>query len=784
MMPSNKEVRQKTGRRPKSGWKNGSCAFDREKLSFHLSTNTGHFARDLCKFKGSNKLVEQTTDEEINHALMAFTVNNEKAVILPGITRPVLSKRDFKGHKADQAYEGLVPKRKLISVFYAGSSTEALWSIEVGLGPYIEGSLGTMLDDSTSLPTAAFGAEAVRLLALYFNRPAAVLNTMLQEESCFKATLGTSYLNKYLPVDPVLLKEDESSLDEMKMRCLKEGIYDKSSEDVLTIPYSKNFTNAHPSNVGTIEKVKEALEDGSWVEAMQEELLQFKLQQVWVLVDLPTGAKVIGTKWVYRNKKDERGVVVRNKARLVAQGHRQEEGIDYDEVFAPVARIEAIRSLCLNILVLLILTSTKVLQGVKACMIAQAPRAWYATLSTFLEKHGYKRGTIDKTLFIRRNKKDIMLVQVSTVKQNKEGIFISSGQVYSKDFLISMLVQEDFQVPTRANPPWVMGNTQTWWLSIFLVKDLYSWQCKKQTIVATSKTEVNMWLLAHCLWHSVVVFFKINCTLLRVETVKVDRNTWHGKEIVPGVTRYWMQFGLLHLEKVIYTPMEILIRSYFHCSKSPPSGGWDQFGSNIATALILHLQAQLYTGGQRKGSRRKRKGSQDNEETFKLKFKHQRPQKSSKRSFGRQRDSCVRESYGNLNLTTFKSRLMQDQILAEKIQQERKGDIKQYLLRKSKVLHDTIAAQRTFLCRTKERAIIRRQAYQQYLSLEISMITYRKYDANKMHAELKSKSYEEIQRKKRRMNKIMRKVQEEEGARKGKVRHKEDVKSKKEKAWL
>ncbi|GJR99063.1 putative ribonuclease H-like domain-containing protein [Tanacetum coccineum] len=89
-------------------------------------------------------------------------------------------------------------------------------------------------------------------------------------------------------------------------------------------------------------KVSEALEDESWVEAMQEELLQFKLQQVWVLVDLPNGAKVIGTKWVYRNKKDERGVVVRNKARLVAQGHRQEEGIDYDEVFAPVARLEAI----------------------------------------------------------------------------------------------------------------------------------------------------------------------------------------------------------------------------------------------------------------------------------------------------------------------------------------------------------------------------------------------------------------------------------------------------------
>ncbi|GKE36928.1 ribonuclease H-like domain, reverse transcriptase, RNA-dependent DNA polymerase [Tanacetum coccineum] len=76
---------------------------------------------------------------------------------------------------------------------------------------------------------------------------------------------------------------------------------------------------------------------------MQEELLQFKLQQVWTLVDLPYGKRAIGTKWVYRNKKDDRGIVIRNKARLVAQGYTQEEGIDYDEVFAPVARIEAIR---------------------------------------------------------------------------------------------------------------------------------------------------------------------------------------------------------------------------------------------------------------------------------------------------------------------------------------------------------------------------------------------------------------------------------------------------------
>ncbi|GJT95368.1 putative ribonuclease H-like domain-containing protein [Tanacetum coccineum] len=91
------------------------------------------------------------------------------------------------------------------------------------------------------------------------------------------------------------------------------------------------------------KKVIQALKDPSWIEAMQEELLQFKLQQVWTLMDLPNGKRAIGTKWVYRNKKDERGIVIKNKARLVAQGYTQEEGIDYDEVFAPVARIEAIR---------------------------------------------------------------------------------------------------------------------------------------------------------------------------------------------------------------------------------------------------------------------------------------------------------------------------------------------------------------------------------------------------------------------------------------------------------
>nr|GEW10482.1 hypothetical protein [Tanacetum cinerariifolium] len=90
------------------------------------------------------------------------------------------------------------------------------------------------------------------------------------------------------------------------------------------------------------KKVHQALKDPSWIEALQEELLQFKLLKVWVLVDLHKGKRVIGSKWVFRNKKDEREFVIKNKARLVAHGHTQEEGIYYDEVFALVARIEVI----------------------------------------------------------------------------------------------------------------------------------------------------------------------------------------------------------------------------------------------------------------------------------------------------------------------------------------------------------------------------------------------------------------------------------------------------------
>ncbi|GJW80001.1 retrovirus-related pol polyprotein from transposon TNT 1-94 [Tanacetum coccineum] len=135
--------------------------------------------------------------------------------------------------------------------------------------------------------------------------------------------------------------------DDPNMPELEEIVYPDNDEDVGVEADINNLdTHIRVSPIQTtrihkdhpVEQIREepkkviqALKYPSWIEAMQEELLQFKLQQVWTLVDLPNGKRVIGTKWVYRNKKDERGIVIRNKARLVAQGHTQEEGIDYDE---------------------------------------------------------------------------------------------------------------------------------------------------------------------------------------------------------------------------------------------------------------------------------------------------------------------------------------------------------------------------------------------------------------------------------------------------------------------
>ncbi|CAM8943933.1 unnamed protein product [Rhodiola kirilowii] len=121
------------------------------------------------------------------------------------------------------------------------------------------------------------------------------------------------------------------------------------NEGIKTRGKQVNFRNlaCFSCFISSIEpkNVKEAINDEYWVVAMQEELGEFQRNDVWDLVPRPDNVNIIGTKWIFKNKSDEQGNITRNKARLVAHGYTQIEGVDFDETFAPVARLEAIRLL-------------------------------------------------------------------------------------------------------------------------------------------------------------------------------------------------------------------------------------------------------------------------------------------------------------------------------------------------------------------------------------------------------------------------------------------------------
>jgi len=208
------------------------------------------------------------------------------------------------------------------------------------------------------------------------------------------------------------------------------------TQQISHFAHSAFATSFVPRDVG------HALSDPNWVNAMHEELENFERNRVWVLVEPPPNCHPIGTKWVFKNKQGENGLVVRNKARLVAQGFCQKEGIDYEEIFAPVARLEAIRILLafaaskgfklfhmdvksafLNGFIEeevyvrrppgfenpkhpdRVFKLQKALYGLK-----QAPRAWYARLKTFLLEQGFEMGSVDKTLFLLRQGNDTLIV--------------------------------------------------------------------------------------------------------------------------------------------------------------------------------------------------------------------------------------------------------------------------------------------------------------------------------------------------------------------------------------
>ncbi|GJR17742.1 retrovirus-related pol polyprotein from transposon TNT 1-94 [Tanacetum coccineum] len=177
---------------------------------------------------------------------------------------------------------------------------------------------------------------------------------------------------------------------------------------------------------------------------MQEELNQFIANDVWELVPQPRNMTIIGTKWVFRNKLDENGIVSRNKARLVAQGYNQQEGIDYDETYALVARLESIRILlayacALEFKLFQMDVKSAFLNGfineevyvaqpsgfidfekpnhvykLKKALygLKQAPKAWYDRLKAFLIKHEYKMGMVDNTLFTKKKSSNLIIIQI------------------------------------------------------------------------------------------------------------------------------------------------------------------------------------------------------------------------------------------------------------------------------------------------------------------------------------------------------------------------------------
>nr|GEU59488.1 hypothetical protein [Tanacetum cinerariifolium] len=233
--------------------------------------------------------------------------------------------------------------------------------------------------------------------------------------------VGTNTSNE-LPFDPKIPELEDISTFNFLNKDKDDGAEAKMNNLDTAIQVSPTPTTRihkdHPLDqvIEEPKKVIDALKDPSWIEAMHEELLQFKLQEVWTLMDLPYKNSAIGTKLVFRNKKDERGIMIRNKARLVAQGHTKEEGIDYDEMDVKSAflygKIKEEVYVCKPPGFKDLDFPNKVYKVKKALYGLHQARAWYETLSTYLLDNGFHRGKIDKTLFIKRYKDDILLVQV------------------------------------------------------------------------------------------------------------------------------------------------------------------------------------------------------------------------------------------------------------------------------------------------------------------------------------------------------------------------------------
>ncbi|GKD17662.1 putative ribonuclease H-like domain-containing protein, partial [Tanacetum coccineum] len=291
-------------------------------------------------------------------------------------------------------------------------------------------------------------------------------------------------------------KDDQAIRSEFE-RLLQQEKQPNSTNSFNTIgtPVSAtgpSFTNDDPSSPVSAARTSE--------EHLFKQFSPFK--NVFTLPDVPNvfsinDTRIFGNAYddedVFRNKKDERGIVIRNKARLVAQGYTQEEGIDYDEVFAPVARIEAIK-LFLSYASYMGFIMYKM--DVKSAFsyekglygLHQAPKAWHETLSTYLIENRFRRGTIDKTLFIKKDKGDILLVQVYV----DDIIFGSTKKSLCDEF--EGLIDKRFQMSSIRELTFFLGlQVQQKEDGIFISQDKYVAKILKKfnfAIVKTTSTPI------------------------------------------------------------------------------------------------------------------------------------------------------------------------------------------------------------------------------------------------------------------------------------------------------
>ncbi|GJX92014.1 retrovirus-related pol polyprotein from transposon TNT 1-94 [Tanacetum coccineum] len=230
---------------------------------------------------------------------------------------------------------------------------------------------------------------------------------------------------------------------------------------------------------------------------MQEEIHEFERLQVWELVSCPDKVMLIKLKWIYKVKTDEFGGVLKNKARLVAQGFRQEEGIDFEESFAPVARIEAIRIFVANAAnknmtifqmdvktaFLNVYKLKKALYGLK-----QAPRAWYDMLSSFLISQHFSKGAVDPTLFTRKAGNDLLLVQIYV----DDIIFASTNTAMCNEF--ANLMTTKFKMSMMGQMSFFLGlQISQSPRGIFLNQSKYAYEIiKKYGLLTSDSVDIPM----------------------------------------------------------------------------------------------------------------------------------------------------------------------------------------------------------------------------------------------------------------------------------------------------